>query len=36
LAAGSTRNFAAAIKGLMAGLRGEKGRPEFASKQANV
>ena len=27
LAAGSTRNFAAAIKGLIAGLRGEKGRP---------
>jgi hypothetical protein len=28
LAAGSTRNFVAAIKGLIAGLRGEKGRPD--------
>ena len=36
LAVGSTRNFAAAIKGLIAGLRGEKGRPAFASKQANI
>jgi N-acetylglucosaminyl-diphospho-decaprenol L-rhamnosyltransferase len=36
LAVGSTRNFAAAIKGLVAGLRGEKGRPDFAPKQASV
>jgi N-acetylglucosaminyl-diphospho-decaprenol L-rhamnosyltransferase len=36
LAAGSTRNFAAAIKGLIAGLRGEKGRPEVAAKEASV
>jgi hypothetical protein len=36
LLVGSTRNFAAAIKGLIAGLRGEQGRPEFASKQANI
>jgi GT2 family glycosyltransferase len=36
LAAGSTRNFAAANKGLVAGLRGEKGRPEFAPKEAKV
>jgi N-acetylglucosaminyl-diphospho-decaprenol L-rhamnosyltransferase len=28
LAAGSTRNFVAAVKGLIAGLRGEKGRPD--------
>ena len=36
LAVGSTRNFAAAIKGLIAGLRGEKGRPEVAAKEASV
>ena len=36
LLAGSTRNFAAALKGLVAGLRGEKGRPDFAPKQASV
>jgi len=36
LAVGSTRNFAAAVKGLVAGLRGEKGRPEFAAKEAKV
>jgi GT2 family glycosyltransferase len=36
LAVGSTRNFAAAINGLVAGLRGERGRPDFAAKQANV
>ena len=36
LLAGSTRNFAAANKGLLAGLRGERGRPEFAPTQANV
>jgi GT2 family glycosyltransferase len=36
LAAGSTRNFAAAIKGLVAGLRGERGRPELAPRQASV
>lgn len=28
LAVGSTRNFAAAVRGLAAGLRGEKGRPD--------
>lgn len=36
LLAGSTRNFAAANKGLIAGLRGEKGRPEAAPKQASA
>jgi GT2 family glycosyltransferase len=36
LAAGSTRNFVAAVKGLIAGLRGEKGRPEVAPNQARV
>jgi N-acetylglucosaminyl-diphospho-decaprenol L-rhamnosyltransferase len=36
LLAGSTRNFAAANQGLLAGLRGERGRPEFAPTQANV
>jgi N-acetylglucosaminyl-diphospho-decaprenol L-rhamnosyltransferase len=36
LAAGSTRNFAAAIRGLVAGLRGEKGRPELAPNQATM
>jgi N-acetylglucosaminyl-diphospho-decaprenol L-rhamnosyltransferase len=36
LAAGSTRNFAAAVKGLIAGLRGEKGRPKVAPDQAPV
>jgi N-acetylglucosaminyl-diphospho-decaprenol L-rhamnosyltransferase len=30
LAVGSTRNFAAANRGLIAGLRGEKGRPQMA------
>jgi GT2 family glycosyltransferase len=36
LAVGSMRNFAAAVQGLVAGLRGEKGRPQAASKQAGV
>jgi N-acetylglucosaminyl-diphospho-decaprenol L-rhamnosyltransferase len=36
LAVGSMRNFAAAIRGLVAGLRGEKGRPETAPKHAGV
>jgi GT2 family glycosyltransferase len=36
LAVGSTRNFVAALRGLIAGLRGEKGRPEAAPKQAGV
>jgi N-acetylglucosaminyl-diphospho-decaprenol L-rhamnosyltransferase len=36
LAAGSTRNFVAANKGLFAGLRGEKGRPESAPREAPV
>jgi GT2 family glycosyltransferase len=36
LAAGSTRNFAAAVKGLIAGLRGEKGRPKIAPDHAPV
>ena len=36
LAVGSTRNFAAAIRGLVAGLRGERGRPETAPTQASV
>jgi hypothetical protein len=36
LLVGSTRNFSAAIKGLVAGLRGEKGRPEVAQKQPSV
>ena len=35
LAAGSTRNFAAANKGILAGLRGERGRPEGAPTQAS-
>ena len=36
LAVGSTRNFVAALRGLVAGLRGEKGRPEAAPKRAGV
>lgn len=36
LAAGSTRNFVAAVRGLIAGLRGEKGRPEVAPNRARV
>ena len=36
LAVGSTRNFVAALRGLIAGLRGEKGRPEMASKRAGL
>ena len=36
LAAGSARNFAAAIRGLVAGLRGEQGRPEVAANEAPV
>ncbi len=36
LAVGSTRNFSAAFRGLVAGLRGERGRPEAAPKQASV
>jgi N-acetylglucosaminyl-diphospho-decaprenol L-rhamnosyltransferase len=36
LAVGSTRNFAAALQGLVAGLRGEKGRPQAAPQQAGV
>ncbi len=36
LAVGSTRNFVAALRGLIAGLRGEKGRPEAAPKRAGV
>jgi N-acetylglucosaminyl-diphospho-decaprenol L-rhamnosyltransferase len=36
LLVGSTRNFSAAVKGLVAGLRGERGRPEVAAKQASV
>ena len=36
LAAGSGRNFAAAIRGLIAGLRGETGRPQLAPTQASV
>jgi N-acetylglucosaminyl-diphospho-decaprenol L-rhamnosyltransferase len=36
LAVGSTINFVAALKGLVAGLRGEKGRPEAAPKRAGV
>ena len=36
LAAGSTRNFAAALKGLVAGVRDEKGRPEVAPNRARV
>ena len=35
LAAGSTRNFAAANKGILAGLRGERGRPGAAPTQAS-
>ena len=35
LAAGSTRNFAAANRGLMAGLRGETGRPQLAPARAS-
>jgi N-acetylglucosaminyl-diphospho-decaprenol L-rhamnosyltransferase len=34
LAAGSTRNFSAAVRGLIAGLRGERGRPSFAPTHA--
>ena len=34
LAVGSTRNFAAALRGLAAGLRGEKGRPDMAPPRA--
>ena len=34
LAVGSTRNFAAALRGLIAGLRGEKGRPKMAPARA--
>src|SRR5271154_2068664 len=34
LAVGSTRNFAAAVRGLIAGLRGEKGRPQMAPTRA--
>ena len=34
LAVGSTRNFAAAIRGMLAGLRGEKGRPRMAPTRA--
>jgi len=34
LAAGSTRNFVAAVRGLIAGLRGETGRPEMAPPRA--
>jgi N-acetylglucosaminyl-diphospho-decaprenol L-rhamnosyltransferase len=33
LLVGSTRNFSVAIRGLIAGLRGERGAPEFTSKQ---
>ena len=36
LAAGSTRNFAAANRGLLAGLRGERGRPDVAPREAKV
>ena len=36
LAAGSPRNFAAAVKGLVAGLRGEAGRPDVASNGARL
>lgn len=36
LAAGSTRNFGAAIRGLLAGLRDEKGRPEVSPNQAKI
>ncbi|HEX9167895.1 MAG TPA: hypothetical protein VF886_03075 [Roseiarcus sp.] len=34
LAVGSTRNFSAAISGLVAGLQGERGRPRTAPTQA--
>jgi hypothetical protein len=34
LAAGSTRNFVAAVRGLIAGLRGETGRREMAPPRA--
>jgi N-acetylglucosaminyl-diphospho-decaprenol L-rhamnosyltransferase len=34
LAAGSTRNFVAAVNGLVAGVRGEKGRPEISPPRA--
>jgi len=36
LLAGSPRNFAAAVKGLVAGMRGETGRPEVAPSQARM
>ena len=36
LAAGAPRNFAAANKGLLAGLRGERGRPAVAPSEAKV
>jgi N-acetylglucosaminyl-diphospho-decaprenol L-rhamnosyltransferase len=36
LFAGSTRNFVAANKGLVAGVRGETGRPEVAPNQARM
>jgi hypothetical protein len=35
LVAGSARNFAAANRGLIAGLRGETGRPQIAPTQAS-
>jgi N-acetylglucosaminyl-diphospho-decaprenol L-rhamnosyltransferase len=34
LAVGSTRNFAAALRGLIAGVRAEKGRPQMAPARA--
>jgi N-acetylglucosaminyl-diphospho-decaprenol L-rhamnosyltransferase len=34
LSVGSTRNFAAAVNGVMAGLRGERGRPPMAATRA--
>jgi hypothetical protein len=36
LAAGSTRNFIAALNGTIAGLRGETGRPKVAPDRAPV
>ncbi|HTZ68763.1 MAG TPA: glycosyltransferase family 2 protein [Roseiarcus sp.] len=36
LLAGSPGNFAAAVKGLVAGMRGETGRPEVAPNQARM
>lgn len=36
LAAGSTRNFVAAVNGVIAGVRGEKGRPSVAPDEARV